>query len=86
MGQQTDKSPVAEGGSKTDHLFVVMQTIGDTTWRMFVPAVGFTLLGVWLDKIWGTKPWLMIAGIVIGCVGAFLLVSKQIKSLKRVKK
>ncbi len=61
--------------------FVV--TIADTTWRMFVPSVGFTLLGVWADSQMYTKPWLMVAGIVVGAASAYLLVSRQIGKLKR---
>lgn len=61
--------------------FVV--TIADTTWRMFVPSVGFTLLGVWADSQMYTKPWLMVAGIVVGVASAYLLVSRQIGKLKR---
>ena len=61
-------------------LFV--STIADTTWRMFVPSVGFTLLGVWADAEWNTKPWLMVAGIIIGAASAYLLVSRQVARLK----
>lgn len=61
--------------------FVV--TIADTTWRMFVPSVGFTLLGVWADSQMHTKPWLMVAGIIVGAASAYLLVSRQIGKLKR---
>lgn len=57
-------------------------TIADTTWRMFVPSVGFTLLGVWADSQWNTKPWLMTLGIVVGVASAYLLVAKQIAKLK----
>lgn len=60
----------------------LMTTIGDTTWRMFVPAIGFTLLGVWCDHVWHTKPWLMIVGIALGFLGAYLLVSRQYKQAK----
>lgn len=56
---------------------LLLATIADTTWRMFVPAVGFTLLGVWLDGVFSTKPWLMFIGIALGAVGAWLLVKKQ---------
>ena len=28
------------------------------------------LLGWWLDDKWGTRPWLMVAGLFIGTVGA----------------
>ena len=55
--------------------------IADTTWRMFVPAVGFSLLGVWADKQFGTKPWLLVLGIVIGVTIAGLLVVRQLKKI-----
>ena len=64
---------------------MVMGTIGDTTWRMFVPSVGLTLLGVWADARFGTKPWLMFIGIVAGFAGAALLVRRQMASVKRRK-
>lgn len=62
----------------------LLVTIADTTWRMFVPSVGFTLLGVWLDSIFATKPWLMFAGIVIGFAFATLLVRRQITAIRRM--
>lgn len=64
---------------------VILGTIGDTTWRMFVPSIGCTLLGVWLDSVFGLKPWLMFAGVVLGFVGAYLLVNKQLGRVKRKK-
>lgn len=69
--------------SEVETLGVLLGTIGDTTWRMFVPSVGFTLLGVWLDSQFGTKPWLMTIGIFVGFLGAFLLVRHQLGRLKK---
>ena len=34
-------------------------------------VVGGTLLGYWLDEQFGTKPWLLVAGVVLGTFGAF---------------
>ena len=81
------KRPINSGQESTEveTIKVLMGTIGDTTWRMFVPSVGFTLIGVWADGSFGTKPWLMIAGIIVGFLGACLLVKKQIDNLKRSK-
>lgn len=78
------KPPISDGQKKpdADTVMVLLGTIGDTTWRMFVPSVGLTLLGVWADKQFDTKPWLMIIGIALGVLGAFLLVKKQLGSLK----
>ena len=73
---------MAEKKTEVDTARVLLGTIGDTTWRMFVPSVGFTLLGVWADAQLGTKPWLMVVGIVVGCTGAALLVKKQISGIK----
>ena len=73
---------MAEKKTEVDTARVLLGTIGDTTWRMFVPTVGFTLLGVWADAQLDTKPWLMVAGIVVGCTGAALLVKKQISGIK----
>lgn len=53
-------------------------TIADTTWRMFIPSIGGTLLGLWADRSWGTTPWLMIAGIALGATIAGLLVWRQL--------
>jgi hypothetical protein len=78
------KRPVSDGQKSSDieTVPVLLMTIGDTTWRMFVPSVGFTLLGVWADLQLDTKPWLMVVGIVVGCTGAALLVKKQISGIK----
>lgn len=58
-------------------------TMADTTWRMFVPSVGLTLLGAWLDGQFGTKPGLTFGGIVLGFAGAALLVYLQLRGIKR---
>ena len=82
------KPPISDGkknsqtAGEPDALGTILATIGDTTWRMFVPSVGFTLLGVWADVQLDTKPWLMVVGIVVGCTGAALLVKKQISGIK----
>lgn len=56
----------------------MLGTLADTTWRMFIPGVGGILLGVWADRTWGTTPWLMIAGIILGFTVAGLLVWRQL--------
>ncbi len=39
------------------------------TWAASV--ILFTLLGWYLDKEWGTYPWLTFAGAIIGVIGGF---------------
>lgn len=61
-----------------------MLTIADTTWRLFIPLVGLTILGLLLDKQLGTKPWVMIGAMMLGAVLAFWLVRLQIKKVKQL--
>lgn len=63
---------------------LLMLTIADTTWRLFVPLVGSTILGLLADKQLGTKPWVMIIAMVVGAIAAFLLVRIQIKKVKQL--
>ena len=56
-------------------------TIADTTWRMFLPSVGMTLLGVWLDGKFETTPWLLFAGVVLGLFIAVVAVRLQLKKI-----
>lgn len=88
MGIMSPESNSAEGtagsGSRPAGLLFVT-TMADTTWRMFVPSIGLTLLGVWLDGKWQAKPWLMMSGIALGVVFAFVLVRQQLRRLKPAK-
>lgn len=44
----------------------VAQVLVGVGWRLALPMVLLTILGVWLDRQWGTKPWLSLAGLVLG--------------------
>ena len=57
----------------------MLGTIGDTTWRMFVPTVGLMSAGFFADKALGTKPWLFVAGVVLGFIIAGLLIRNQFR-------
>lgn len=72
-----EQDAVIFGGDRSTML--VFGTIADTTWRLFVPTIGLTLLGAWADRQWGITPWMMIAGIVLGTVIAVLLVRQQLR-------
>ena len=74
-----DKTPVPIDPST---VAMLVGTIGDTTWRMFVPTIGMTILGLLVDKWLHTTPWIMIAGIAIGIWLAYLLVKRQLKKVQ----
>lgn len=87
MGKQVTKDEQSSESSSVPPIdstaLLLIGTFADTTWRMLVPSVGLTLLGVWLDDVWGFKPWLMIVGIVLGTTFAILLVKKQFNNVKK---
>lgn len=58
---------------------VLVTSIADTTWRMFVPTIGMLLLGRMIDSSYQTKPWGMVVGVVIGSLVAGLLIKKQLE-------
>lgn len=78
-----DSSDKVGAASRGLHARTLLASAADTTWRMFVPTIGFTMLGVWLDQQWHTKPWLMFVGIALGFVFACLLVRRQYLALKK---
>jgi hypothetical protein len=74
-----DKQPTPPDAST---VILLLTTIGDTTWRMFVPTIGLTILGLLADKWLHTTPWIMIVGIIAGAYIAYILVKRQIKRVK----
>ena len=62
---------------------LMMKTVAGTTWRMFVPTIGFTLVGLAADYCYRTKPWLMVSGVALGFAVSFGLVWLQIAQIRR---
>jgi Flp pilus assembly protein TadB len=58
-------------------------TIGDTTWRMFVPTIGLTILGLIVDKWLHTRPWIMVVFMFAGAYLAYVLVMRQLQKVKQ---
>lgn len=75
---ENSSSPVSTGA-------LLALTFLDTTWRLAIPSIGLTILGLNLDSTLGTKPWLMFAGILLGSGLAVYLVYLQLKRVNRTK-
>lgn len=82
MGQPSDKPPVAKDASSADSFIVVFKTLGDTTWRMFVPVILGAVIGLWIDGTYGTK-YAAVIGSTIGLVLAGVLVWYQYKEVTK---
>ena len=78
----------SEGSSKgtppppkeTSTVILLIGTMADTTWRMFVPTLVGITGGYALDNMLGTSPWLFAAGTILGCTVAGLLIRKQLRN------
>ncbi len=83
MSKQPNDAPDGHGQTEQppakSAAVLLLSDIADTTWRMFIPSIGCTMLGLYLDKQWHTSPWLMITGIIIGVTLSGLLVRRQLK-------
>ena len=77
---QTTKQPQR---STTDAAILLLLTIADTTWRTFVPTIGGTILGVWLDALFGTAPLITTITIIAGFATSALLIMLQIRRVRR---
>lgn len=77
--KKSDESPAPPEKST---VVLLLGTITDTTWRMFVPSIGLTIVGVIMDNWLHTKPWLTLSGILVGATIAALLVRRQMRRLK----
>lgn len=61
---------------------LLLITVADTTWRMFVPTIGGTLVGIMLDHLFHTAPWWTVIMVIVGSSASVLLIRTQIKSLR----
>jgi len=62
---------------------LLLITVLDTTWRAFVPTIGGTFLGVFLDTSLRTAPIITVVMIALGFATSIVLVIMQIKAVKR---
>ena len=82
----TDIKPHDDEPKSSPSLSLVLTLVGtvaDTTWRLFIPNIGLTVLGLLAEKALHTTPWIMIVGIVTGAYLAYVLVKRQIKKVRQ---
>ena len=81
MVKETDISANDTGNSGA--MMILARTMIGTMWRMFLPTIGLTLLGLWLDNVSGMKLRWIIAGIISGAIISVILVALQIAKIKQ---
>lgn len=85
--QSNDSTKGTDAGQPRSHssAILMLATIADTTWRMFVPIIGLLVLGLLADKQLKTTPWLMIIGLVCGIAVTTLLIRRQFQAVRKDK-
>lgn len=83
--QVADSTASDRSVSRSVSAWEVWATLIDTSARLFIPSVGGTVGGLWLDLRIGTKPWFTIIGVLLGTLVAFSLVYLQIKAINKEK-
>ena len=81
MVKETDIPANDTGNSGA--MMILARTMIGTMWRMFLPAIGLTLLGLWLDNVSGMKMRWLLAGIISGAIISVILVALQIAKIKQ---
>lgn len=81
MVKETDISANDTGDSGA--MMILARTMIGTMWRMFLPTIGLTLLGLWLDNASGMKMRWLLAGIISGAIISVVLVALQIAKIKQ---
>jgi hypothetical protein len=81
MVKETDISANDTGDS--DAMMILARTMIGTMWRIFLPTIGLTLLGLWLDNVSGMKMRWLLAGIISGAIISVILVALQIAKIKQ---
>ena len=64
-------------------MMILARTMIGTMWRVFLPTIGLTLLGLWLDNVSGMKMRWLLAGIISGAIISVILVALQIAKIKQ---
>ena len=81
MVKETDIPANDTGNSGA--MMILARTMIGTMWRMFLPTIGLTLLGLWLDNVSGMKMRWLLAGIISGAIISVILVALQISKIKQ---
>lgn len=83
MSQSPNNNDDKPAPPKASTVLLLLSTIGDTTWRMFIPTIGLTILGLLVDKQLGTTPWFLIIGIILGTIVAGTLIRAQLQKVRK---
>lgn len=69
--------PVQKKTSDAAYYRFALRVMSDFGVSIAVPAVVATFVGIWLDRKFGTTPWLLILGLVGALSSTYLVIKKK---------
>ena len=83
MRNEGEESKHTPAPPKKSTVVLLLGTIADTTWRMFLPVIIGVALGIWLDRQFAADPWFALLGVLGGSTIAALLIKKQLREVNK---
>lgn len=62
---------------------LMLLTALDTTWRLFIPIIGGTFLGIGIDHLFNIVPFGTVACLILGVIASGLLITKQLQDVRK---
>lgn len=78
MNKAADSTTNTSHNNDSLSLGAIALDLLDTAWRIAAPVLLFAVAGLLCDKHFGTEPWFTLLGMIVGFVGAGLLVRVQL--------
>ena len=86
MNKAADKPTTHASSGKTLSPGTIGLYFLDTTWRIAVPVIIMTVIGIFVDLKLGTKPWLTLGAVVIGFAFAGMSLKRQLDAVNAANK
>lgn len=84
-GRGPHNAQQAEGDSISDTLLLLARIAG-IGWTVAIAILAGAGAGWWLDRQFGTRPWLTLAGVALGAVVAFTAMIRLLRSVAGAKR
>ncbi|MDO8564845.1 MAG: AtpZ/AtpI family protein [bacterium] len=82
LTEETTPAPTQSRGTPFDKgEFSAWQLAGELGYTIAIPIVIFALVGRWLDNLYSTSPWILLAGIVISILLSSFLVYRKVSRI-----
>jgi F0F1-type ATP synthase assembly protein I len=86
MKPAADKTTHSPSGKNPSALGAFGMDFLDTAWRIAVPVIIFTVIGIVADRTFSTAPWITFPSVIVGFVTSGWLVKRQLIALEQKEK